>query len=49
MFDASGRLVLSQPVSSSSFILHTSSLRAGVYMLRIDSDGRLATARLVVN
>jgi hypothetical protein len=48
-YDASGRLVLSQAVPSSSFILHTSSLRAGVYMLRLCSDGRFATARLVVN
>jgi hypothetical protein len=49
VYDASGRLVLSQPVPSSSFILHTSSLRAGVYVLRLDSDGRFATARLVVD
>jgi alpha/beta superfamily hydrolase len=48
VYDASGRLVLSQPVSSSSFILHTSSLRAGVYMLRLCSDGRFATARLII-
>jgi len=49
IYDASGRLVLSQPVASSSFVLRTSSLRAGVYVLRLDSGGRLATARLVVN
>jgi hypothetical protein len=49
IFDAAGRLVLSQPVPSSSFILHTSSLRAGVYVLRLDTDGRFATSRLVVN
>jgi hypothetical protein len=49
VYDASGRLVLSQPVPSSSFILHTSSLRAGVYLLRLDTDGRFATARLVVD
>jgi hypothetical protein len=48
VYDASGRLVLSQPVPSSSFTLHTSSLRAGVYILRLCSDGRFATARLVV-
>ena len=49
VYDASGRLVLSQPVPSSSFILQTSSLRAGVYILRLYSDGRPATARLVVD
>jgi hypothetical protein len=32
IFDASGRRVLSQPVPASSFILHTSSLPAGVYL-----------------
>ena len=49
MYDASGRLVLSQPIPASSFTLHTSSLRAGVYLLRFDTNGRFATARLVVN
>ena len=49
VYDASGRLVLTQPVPSSSFILHTSSLRAGVYILRLDSNGRFAAARLVVD
>jgi hypothetical protein len=49
VYDASGRLVLSQPVPSSSFTLRTSSLRAGVYILRLGSDGRFATARLVVD
>jgi hypothetical protein len=48
IFDASGRLVLAQPVSSSSFILHTSSLRAGVYLVRLAAVGRAATAKLVV-
>jgi hypothetical protein len=49
VYDASGRLALTQPVPSSSFILHTSSLRAGVYILRLDSNGRFAAARLVVD
>ncbi len=49
VYDASGRLVLSQPIRSSSFILHTSSWRAGVYLLRLNADGRIATARLVVD
>ena len=49
VFDASGRLALSQPVRSSSFILRTSSWRAGVYLLRLNADGRVVTARLVVD
>jgi hypothetical protein len=49
VFDTSGRLVLAQSVSSSSFMLHTSPLRAGVYLLRLNADGRFATARLVVD
>ncbi len=32
LFDAQGRLVLSEPVRASSFILHSSSLSAGVYL-----------------
>jgi hypothetical protein len=48
VFDASGRLVLSQPVRSSSFILHTSSLRAGVYLIRMDVGAGAAAAKLVV-
>jgi hypothetical protein len=49
VYDASGRLVLTQPVPSSSLIFHTSSLRAGVYILRLDSNGSFATARLVID
>jgi hypothetical protein len=48
VYDASGRLVLAQPVSSSSFILNTSSLRAGIYVVRIGTGARAAAAKLVV-
>ena len=44
VFDASGRLVLSQPVPASSFILRTSSLPVGVYVARLDRAG----ARFVI-
>ena len=49
IFDAAGRLRSTFPVRNSSFVLRTSSLHAGVYLLRLDSGGRLATARLVVD
>ncbi|MBM3331589.1 T9SS type A sorting domain-containing protein [candidate division WOR-3 bacterium] len=50
IFDASGRLLHSTSgIRTSSFELRTSSFAAGVYLLRLDSDGRFATARLVVN
>jgi alpha/beta superfamily hydrolase len=48
LYDASGCLVLAQPVSSSSFTLHASSLRAGVYLVRLAAAGGAATAKLVV-
>jgi hypothetical protein len=44
IFDAQGRLVLSQPVLASSLILHTSSFPAGVYVARLNG----ASARFVV-
>lgn len=49
VYDASGRLIFSQPIPSSSLILRTSSLRAGVYVLRLESGNRSESARLVVN
>jgi hypothetical protein len=49
VYDASGRLVLSRPVPSSSFILRTSSLRAGVYLLRLRTGARSEVAHLVVD
>jgi len=48
IFDASGRLVWSEPVRTSSLILHTSSLPVGAYFLRLDAGTRHATTRLVV-
>jgi hypothetical protein len=42
--DAQGRLVLSQPVRTSSFILRTSSFPAGVYLARLNR----ASARFIV-
>jgi hypothetical protein len=48
IFDAAGRLVSSFIVHGSSFIAPAPAA-AGVYLLRLDSAGRLATARLVVD
>jgi hypothetical protein len=48
VYNASGQLVLSQPVYSSSFILQTSSLSAGVYVARCPYVDRVATARFTV-
>jgi hypothetical protein len=48
IFDAQGRLVLSYPVRTSSFILHASSLPSGVYLARLDAAGRHASARIVL-
>ena len=47
-YDAGGRLVLSQPVRTSSFIFHPSSLSPGAYFLRLDAGGHHATTRLVL-
>jgi hypothetical protein len=44
VYDASGRLLLSQPVRTSSFILRTSSFPAGVYLACLNR----ASARLIV-
>jgi hypothetical protein len=44
VYNASGRLVLSQPVHSSSFILPTSCLSAGVYIVELPA-GPSATLR----
>jgi len=48
LYDASGRLVLSQPVSTSSFVLSTSDLCAGVYLLKVDAGTRHEDLKLVV-
>jgi len=44
IYDASGRLVLSLPVRTSSFVLSTSSLSSGFYIARLDR----VTARFIV-
>lgn len=48
LYDASGRVLLSLPVRSSSFILRTSSLPSGVYVVRWVSGKNYASARLLV-
>jgi hypothetical protein len=48
LFDASGRLVLSQPVRTSPFPLSTSSLPSGTYFALLDFGSRHASIRLVV-
>jgi len=48
IYDASGRLVWSEPVRTSSLILHPSSLPAGAYFLRLNAGDQHATTRLVV-
>jgi hypothetical protein len=48
IYDASGRLVLSQPVSTSTFVLRTSNLCAGVYLLKIDAGTKHEYLKAVV-
>jgi hypothetical protein len=48
LYDASGRLELTQPVSTSSFVLRTSDLCAGVYLLRVESGTRHEDIKFVV-
>jgi hypothetical protein len=48
VYDASGRLILSQPVQTTSFVLGTSYFPAGVYVVRCTSGADCASARLLV-
>jgi hypothetical protein len=48
IYNATGQLVFTQPVRTSSFILRTSSLLPGVYLCRLTATGSSATTRLVV-
>jgi hypothetical protein len=48
VFDASGSLVLTQPVLAEYFTLPVSSLRTGVYLARLDTGTGTSTAKLVV-
>jgi formylglycine-generating enzyme required for sulfatase activity len=47
--DLSGRLILSCPVSTSPFILSTSSLAPGIYFCRLELGGAAAQTKLVKN
>jgi hypothetical protein len=48
LFNSAGRLVLSSRVRTSSFVLHTSSLPAGIYYLRLTSDERTMSRRVAI-
>ncbi|MCX6841449.1 MAG: T9SS type A sorting domain-containing protein [candidate division WOR-3 bacterium] len=48
IYDSQGRMVLSRPVSTSSFPISTSDLPSGAYFVRCDFAGQHATARLVL-
>jgi hypothetical protein len=48
IYDASGRIALSQPIRFSPFTLHTSLLSSGVYVARCTSGCSVALARLTV-
>jgi hypothetical protein len=48
VYDASGRIVYSQPVRDSSFVIRTSSFSDGVYVARCVSGENYASVRLLV-
>ncbi len=48
VYDAQGRLVLSQPVLTSSFPLSTSDLPSGAYFVRVENGNEHATTRLIL-
>jgi hypothetical protein len=48
VYDAQGKLALSQPVRTSSFPLSTSDLPSGAYFIRCDFAGQHATTRLIL-
>jgi hypothetical protein len=48
LFNSAGRLVLSNPVRTSSFVLRTSSLPAGVYYLRLNSGDKTVSQRVAI-
>jgi len=48
VYDAQGKLALSQPVRTSSFPLSTSDLPSGAYFIRCDFAGQHATTRIVL-
>ena len=48
IYDSQGRMVLSRPVSTSSFPLSTSALPSGAYFVRLDAAGQRVTTRIVL-
>jgi hypothetical protein len=48
LFNSAGRLVLSNPVRTSSFVLRTSSLAAGIYYLRLTSGDKTVSRRVAI-
>jgi hypothetical protein len=48
VYDASGRIVHSQPVPDSSFVIRTSSFPAGIYVARCVSGADCAATRFLV-
>ncbi|MCX6841624.1 MAG: T9SS type A sorting domain-containing protein [candidate division WOR-3 bacterium] len=48
IYDSQGRMVLSRPVSTSSFPISTSDLPSGTYFIRLAAAGHLATQRLIL-
>lgn len=49
IYDAAGNLVLSHPVRSSSFLLHTSLLPSGVYLCRLSAGSEAVSQRIVLS
>jgi hypothetical protein len=48
MYDSQGRMVLSREVPTSPFLLSTSDLPSGVYIIRCDAAGEHASTRVVL-
>jgi hypothetical protein len=48
LYNSAGRLVFSSPVRTSSFVLRTSSLPAGIYYLRLTSGDKTLSRRVAI-
>jgi hypothetical protein len=48
LYNSAGRLVLSSPVSTSSFALRTSSLPSGIYLIRLTAGDKTLTQRVAI-
>ena len=48
LYNSTGRLVLASPVRTSSFVLRTSSLPAGIYHLRLKSGDKTVSQRVAI-